>query len=376
MRFQEVLGNTDVKESLVAMADAGRLPHTMMLTGPKGIGKFRMARAFAQYVHCESPEGGDSCGRCSACRQHASLNFPDMHYVFPVVKKQPRMISADYMGEWRELIENTPYPSLPLWGEAIDAGNTAPTIYVREADEMIRIASLSNYSAEKKIFLIWLPEKMQPATANKLLKLLEEPFENTLFIMVSEEPGAVLPTIISRTQRIEMKRLSDEEIVEWLEATEHVDEKGAAEIAHLAQGSPARALEILGSDEETASHRALFQLMMRMAYACNGAELKKIADEIAGMGRQKSIRYLSYSLAQIRENFITNFHLPELVLQSAEETAFSSRFAPFIHEGNINGLAEEFTRASNDIARNANAKIVCFDLMLKLMVLLRAPRQS
>ncbi|MCM1290378.1 MAG: DNA polymerase III subunit delta [Prevotella sp.] len=375
MKFSDVTGNDNIKSELTALSDSNRLPHTMMLTGPSGIGKLNMALAFAQYIHCENPSNGDSCGKCDACRQHSSVNFPDLHFVYPVVKKNSKSISSDYAREWREFITSSPFASLRDWGDAIDAGNTAPTIYVDESEEIIRIASLSSYSADYKIFIIWLPEKMQPATANKLLKILEEPFENTLFLLVSDEPALVLPTILSRAQRFEMKRLDEDYIAQWLVSKYFVNADLAQEAAHLSQGSPSKALQIANNDSETSAHRSLFQEMMRMAYSCNGLKLKKISEDIAAMGRQKAQRFFDYSLRQIRENFIANLSQPQLNLFSSEEEAFSRKFAPFIHARNVQMLADLFSKASSDIARNANAKIVCFDMMLSLMKLLRMSRQ-
>lgn len=373
MKFSDILGHSEIKSALVAMAERDRLPHALMLAGPRGVGKLNLARAFAQYLHCMSPRNGDSCGECPACRQHSALNFPDMHYVYPIVKRGGKNISNDYAEEWRNFIINNEYPSIKSWAEAIEAGNTSPIIYVNESEEIIRVANLSNYSADKKVFIIWLPEKMHTATANKLLKILEEPFENTLFLMVSEEPSGMLPTILSRAQRLDVRRLGDDVIADYLMKKRTVSEETARETASLANGSPGFALEILESSTESDRFREMFRRMMRMAYSCNGSELKKISDEIAGLGRQTSIRFMEYSLGQIRENFITNLGIPELNSQTSDERAFSTKFAPFIHERNIEALEKEFSRASNDISRNANAKIVCFDLMLKLMMLLRTP---
>lgn len=374
MRFSDVVGNDIIKHSLRDLADNETLPHALMISGPNGIGKLRMARAFAQYIHCQNRSDGDSCGICPSCRQHQTLNFPDLHFIYPVIKKASRSISSDYYDEWKDFIANNPFTPLKLWGEAIDTGNTIPSIYVNEADDLIRTASLSSYSADLKIYIIWLPEKMQTATANKILKLIEEPHHDTIFIMVSDDPSSILPTILSRTRRYEMKRLPEEEIAQWLNHDFNSPLPLAREAARLAEGAPAKALEIALSNDETNGHKALFQQMMRMAYSCNGPEMKAIADNIAGMGRQKTQRFFDYCQRQIRENFITNFNTPSLNLQSEDEMTFSQRFAPFIHFGNVQGIMDIFSNAANDIARNANAKIVCFDLILKLMNLLRMPR--
>lgn len=371
MLFSDVTGHTDAKAMLRNYVDSGRIPHAIMLSGVAGLGKLRLAMAFSQYLHCTNRQNGDSCGVCPSCLQHKAFNFPDMIYVYPVVKKA---LSRDYAEEWKNYLAENPFNPFREWGPAIEAGNTSPIIYVTEADEIVRLTSLSTYSADKRVILLWLPEKLQPAAANKLLKVLEEPFENTVFLLVSNEPQQVLPTILSRTQRIELKRIDEEEVTGWLEKRFGTDPFLACEAARLSEGIPGKAMEIVLHDAEKSEFTALFQKMMRIAYSRVGADLKVVSEEIAAMGRQKTTRYFDYCQGQLRENLIYNLHRAELNLMSADEETFSAKFAPFIHLGNVTPMSEELSRASADIMRNANAKVVCFDLMLKLSMLIRTPR--
>lgn len=371
MLFSEITGHEDVKAMLRNYVDSGRIPHALMLSGVAGLGKLRLAMAFSQYLHCADRRNGDACGVCPSCLQHQAFNFPDMIYVYPVVKK---MLSRDYADEWKEYLSDNPFNPFREWGPAIEAGNTSPVIYVTEADEIVRLTSLSTYSADKRVILMWLPEKLQPAAANKLLKVLEEPFENTVFLLVSNDPQQILPTILSRTQRIDVNRVDEETITAWLEKSYGADPFQACEAARLSEGIPGKAFEIITHDAETSEFMSLFQRMMRTAYSRAGADLKGVSEEIAAMGRQKTARYFDYCQGQLRENLVYNLHKPELNLMSADEEAFSSRFAPFIHLDNVRQMSDEMSRASSDIMRNANAKVVCFDMMLKLCGLIRIPR--
>lgn len=371
MKFADIPGHDATKQSLRRLADAGRLPHAILLSGPAGIGKLAMARALAQYVHCTNRTNGDSCGQCAACRQHESFNFPDMHYDYPIVKgKLKNPLSSDYYDNWKELMRRGLYAGNEAWLEVLDAGNSQPVIYVSQSQDLLAKASLSTYGAEKKIFLIWQPEKMNPEAANKLLKVIEEPFADTLFILVSDAPQLILPTIFSRTQRFRMSPLREEEIMQML-LDRGIEPTEAIEAARIASGRPAKALEAAGHAHEPEKFAELFQELMRMAYSRNVKVLKDRSEAAAAFGREKTRRYLAYIASQIRENFIYNIGEPTLNRMRDAEQQFSVRFSPFINERNVEQMMKETTRAANDIERNANSKIVLFDLYLKFMTLLR-----
>lgn len=373
MRFEDVIGHHDIKRRLRDMADSGRIPHALMLAGKQGIGKMRMARAFVQYIACTSHVDGDACGKCPACRQVENLNFPDVNYVFPIVKKTSpkRVLCADYADEWRAFLSEHSYMPMREWMTAIDAGNSQPSIYVTESTEILRRLSLSAYSSRYKVTVIWLPERMNDETANKLLKMIEEPYADSLFVMVSNEPEKIIATIRSRVQTLNMLPLSPQEIAGVLMRDCGVSEEEALAAARLAEGSYARALDQLAQGAETVRFRDLFQDMMRRAYARDVVRLKEIGEEVAAMGRVGACRFLAYVATMLRENLIYNLRNPELNLLSAEEEAFSQKFSPFVNEVNITPLARAVDEAARDITGNANAKIVCFDLMLKVLMHIR-----
>lgn len=262
------------------------------------------------------------------------------------------------------------------WNDIISAGNSQPAILVAESEEIIAKASLSAFQENYKIFLIWLPEKMRPEAANKLLKIIEEPFEDTLFILVSNDDSRLLPTIFSRTQRFNMRPLSGNEISRHLAQRRGVDSLIADAASRIAEGSVARAEELACHPDEIMEFSSLFKEIMRMAYALKAAALKTLSERCAAMGREKLMRFLAYCARMVRENFIYNLSLPPLSLLTPDEEEFSVRFAPFIHEGNVEGLSNEISRAAADISRNANGKIVMFDLMLLISQWVRMPKPA
>lgn len=377
MRFADIIGNLEARESLRSMADSGKIPHAMLLHGPQGIGKMQMARAFIAYINCENPSNGDSCGVCESCRRINAGNNPDIHYVYPIIKTSSpkRTVSLDYLDRWEEMLKESPYMNPVHWLQLLDAGNSQPAIYVDEADAIASAATMSSYADRYKIFLVWLPERMRTETANKLLKLLEEPYDDTLFICVSNEPSKILPTIKSRLRGIEMRRPSTDTITEAL-MKRGVAPKIAYNAARLSEGSVGKAFEILASDGETEEFAALFMDVMRSAYARKVGELKRISDGVAATGREKNLRVLDYFARMTRENFIANLRNPDLNVMTTDEEAFSRNFAPFIHAGNVERIMSEIDDARRDISANANSKVVWFDFMIRLMQLLRVKRAS
>lgn len=373
MRFQEITGHTEIKDSLIRQADSGKIPHAFLFSGISGIGKMRMARAFAQYIHCKHPQNGDSCGNCPSCIQHQKFNNPDLHFVYPIVKKEGALISKDFIEEWREMLEKYSYMPPEKWNELIKAGNSQPAIYVNESEEIVSRASLSAFQEEYKIFIIWLPERMRQEAANKLLKIIEEPFEDTIFILVSNNESKILTTINSRTQRYNFKPLSEKELKNELLKT-GVSENMAADASRISEGSLQKADEIVNHPEELIEFSDLFKDIMRSAYALKAKSLKELSELTAAFGREKLLRFLAYCGRMIRENYIFNFGISPLVMMTQEEETFSNRFAPFIHDGNVEQLSEEIARAAQDIERNGNSKIVMFDLMLLLSRLVRKPK--
>ena len=274
------------------------------------------------------------------------------------------------------MLDNWSYMPPEKWNDLISAGNSQPAIFVAESEEIIAKASLSAYQENYKIFLIWLPEKLRPEAANKLLKIIEEPFEDTIFILVSNDDSRLLPTIFSRTQRFNLRPLSSEDIRRHLTQRKGIEPDLAESASSVAEGSVARAEELVCHPEEIMQFSALFKELMRMAYALKADSLKALSEKCAAMGREKLMRFLAYCGRMVRENFIYNLSSPPLSLLTPDEEEFSRRFAPFIHEGNVEGLSDEISRAANDISRNANGKIVMFDLFLLISQWVRMPKPA
>lgn len=372
MRFADIAGHNNVKEHLRTLVDSDRVPHALLLSGPEGTGKLALARALAQYMHCVSPVNGDSCGRCPSCVQHASLNNADMHFVYPIVKSKQKhqLVSTDMADAWRNFLSCGNYASWQRWLDIIDAGNSRPGIYVEESAEILRKLNISNFSARYKVMVVWLPEKLQGEAANKLLKIIEEPFDDTKFIFVSNDPASILPTILSRLQRVAVTRLSDDEIAAILVDTRGVDPQAAVQLAYISDGNACTALDAVETAGEFDKFMELFQDIMRKAYMRDVKALRDNGDTVAAMGREKSLRFLAYCARMVRENFIYNLGRQDLVRLTGAEARFSSRFAPFINAANADDMMRLFDEAAADISRNANAKIVMFDTLLHLIVLI------
>lgn len=372
MKFADITGHDKAKRQLRQLIESDRIPHALLLSGPAGTGKLALARAFAQNVHCmhRTPDG-DSCGECPACRQHQSHNHADTYFVFPVLKRDGMAYSDEYISKWRQFLDEHKYAGFGDWLTLLDAGNSQPTIYADEATEIIRKLSLSGYSSRYKIMIIWLPERLQEAAANKLLKIIEEPWEDTKFILVSNEPQNILPTIFSRTQRINLKPLSLAEMAQVVAAERGLEAEDAMKTAMLAEGNLNTALALTAAGSEHDEFRDLFQETMRLAYKRDIRALKDLSDRLASEGREKLRRMLAYFSRQVRENFICNFRLPQLNAMTDEEARFSRNFSPFINHLNAPALLESFDKASADIGRNANAKMVLLDTFIDMILNLR-----
>lgn len=372
MRFCDITGHRDEIKKLSAMVDSGKIPHAILLYGQSGVGKTQVALSLIQYIYCRNRINGDSCGKCPACLQTAKLNNPDVHYIFPIVKKTspPRTLSSDFSEEWKNFIHKHPFMPVEEWLLQIEAGNSRPMIHVTESEEILRQGSLSSYGDGYKIFLVWLPEKMNAEAANKLLKIIEEPFKDTLFILISNNPGEIIPTVRSRLQSIEFNPLKEGEIKSIL-IQKGIGEDEASALARISKGNVNTALNMADSGGEIGSFTSDFIGVMRACYARKMVDLKVFSEKFAGYGREKSLRLLQYFSRMIRESFISNLQCEPLQAMTNEEKEFVCRFGPFINAANVEEMASETDRAYEDISRNANQKIVWFDFMIELTRLIR-----
>lgn len=372
MKFSDVVGQYDVKAILQAQVDAGRLPHALLLAGDTGSGTLALALALANYVLCQNKQQGDSCGECSQCTKVDKLIHPDLHFSFPIIKKGSSVITCDYyMNDWLSHLANDKYFDLNDWLEVIGAENKQAIIPDDESDNIIRKLSLSSYEGGWKVMIIWLPEKMHTSAANTLLKTLEEPSKQTLFILCAEHPEEMLTTILSRTQRIDVPPLSTEVLSQALMERRGLDKDTAVSIARVSGGSYLKALKQLCDNDNAAEMFDSFVELMRMAYTKNLAALMKWSDNMASLGREEQKSYLAYMQHLLRECFMYNFGRPELNFMNGKERAFAEKFARFVNERNIVQFTEEFAHAQRDVIGNVNGKTIFFNLALHTIQLLR-----
>ena len=367
MTFEEVIGQEEVRERLQQMTREGRLPHAIMLCGPQGVGKKALAVSFA----CQLLDNGTPQAKAMLLK----LEHPDLHFTYPTIKL-PSMgsdhtpVSDDFAKEWHGLMMQGPYFTMDEWMTAMGGENQQAIITAGESDELVRKLSLKSSQGGYKVSIVWLPERMNSACANKLLKLIEEPPSQTVFIMVCEEPDKLLETIRSRVQRIDVKKLPAEVICQALISRRGVSEEAARRISRLANGSWLKALEELQVGTENEQFLDLYISLMRLAYQRKVRDLRKWSEVMAGFGREKQKRFLQYFLRMTRECFIYNFKQQELIYMTQQEEDFARNFARFVNEANILPLYDLANRSIRDIGQNANAKIVFFDFALQTIILL------
>lgn len=374
MFFSEVIGQHEVKEKLRNSVQSGRIPHAQLFTGPEGSGTLPLAIAYGQYLACTGDKQEDSCGECPACRKFAKLAHPDLHFSFPVnttrkVSKDP--VSDDFISEWREWVLANPYFRSGSWYNYMGLENKQGLINKKEGDAIVHKLSLKSFESDYKIMIIWLPEKMHPSVSNMLLKLVEEPPEKTVFLLVSENPEQLLLTISSRTQPVRLNAIHADDMKQVLQKRFDLPNGQSDRLVRIANGNYIKACEELISSEENDSNLARFSEIMRLCWKRDYFGINDWVEEISGIGRERQKGFFEYATRQLRENFITNLKKPELVYQTEKEAEFSSRFHPFINGNNVVPLYDELNRASYDIERNGYARIILFDLALHIMKVIR-----
>ena len=373
MQFKDIYGQEAVKERLLKSVREGRIPHAQLICGPQGTQKLALALAFAQYVNCKNRTETDSCGICPSCKKISALIHPDLHFAYPIVKKGDKDTTcSEYAAEWREMVtKHSPF-TLSQWLDFIGAENKQAVIYANESEEINNTLSQKAYEGGYKTMVIWLPEKMHVVCANKLLKTIEEPLGKTLFLLVSNNAEEVLGTILSRTQRIPVAPLCEEDIRHFLQDRHpNLDQQTVSDAAHLGNGSLTDAEGSLTGSSDNREYLELFKKVMRASYARNAKQMKEWTEEISGIGRKRHISFLEYAQRMIRESFISNLKNPALNYMTKEESEFVSKFGPFVNERNIAGLTRELQLAQRDIEQNTPAKLVFFDLALKMTMLIK-----
>lgn len=364
MRFADIYGQHELKEKLAGNVLQDRVSHAQILSGPGGFGTMPLAIAYAQYLNCTDRKGCDSCGVCPSCRKIGELAHPDVHFMFPVNSPKGKSstekpLSKHFMGQWRSLIHNTGgYINEPMWYEAIEIDNKQGIISAFDAEDIIKTLSFKSFEAEYKIVIIWLPERMNIQAANKLLKTFEEPWKNTVFLLVSEEPYKLLPTIISRVQSIAVHAIDNTSMSGYLSLRMHVDSAEIPAICRLAGGNIIEANNLIRGSEENREHLGLFIQLMRLSYENRHPELLEWADAVAALGRESQKRLMSYSIRLLRDSYMLTAGIPDISYLYGEEAKFCVKFAPFVNNSNIEQLVSEMELVILQIAQNGNARII------------------
>ncbi len=363
MDFSDIIGQQEMSARLARLADEERMPHAMMLCGPDGAGKMALALALANHI----------LNRGSF--KVKGTRHPDLHFSFPTVKlkkwnSEYKPVSDDFIEQWHQMLQGGPYFSLAQWMEAMKAENQQAVITVGEANELTKKLSIKSNQGGWKVSIIWLPERMNLECANKMLKLIEEPPAQTLFIMVCREPEKLLETIRSRVQRFDVKPIDTASMQQALAERRMLNEDDARRIARLAGGNWLAATAELEAGNENRLFFDYFVTLMRKAYLRDVKDLKRWSENVAAMGREEQKRMLAYFLRMAREAFMYNFRNPQLTYMTRDEEAFCQKFARFVNEGNILGFQELYQTAMRDIGQNANSRMVFFDITMKVAVLL------
>ncbi len=375
MNFARIPGQKEIISRLIRSVQEERVSHAQLFAGPEGCGSMALALAYARFVSCENRTETDSCGTCKSCVKYEKLIHPDLHFVFPVIKgkKAQEPVSDNYIEEWRELVNKSPFFTINNWLDSIDVGNAQGMIFASEASEIIKKLSLKTFESDFKIMIIWLPEKMHPAAANKLLKMIEEPPEKTLFLLVSEEPGKMIPTILSRCQLVKIPAFSSSDIAEYLVKNFSITAEKAADFSHVSMGNINRAIELCQNEDASLANLEKFKSLMRFAWKRDIVSIINWSEEIAVSGRESQKNFITFSLRILRENLMLTLGQKKnnLVFLTGQEDVFSGNFHPFIHQNNIGQLSDEFNLVHSHIEANGNAKIIFLDLGLKIARLIR-----
>jgi DNA polymerase-3 subunit delta' len=375
MQFSEILGQEHIKSHLTKSADLGRIPHAQLFVGPEGSGTLPMAIAYAQYILC-SNANSENGGQNESCNiKFDKLSHPDLHFVYPTVatedvKTKPK--SIDFIGDWRNFVSHNPYGSLFDWYTVLGVNNKQGEIRVDDAQEILKSLALKSYEGGYKIMIVWMADKMNIAASNKLLKLLEEPPEKTIFILISEQEEDIIQTIRSRCQVLHFGGLPERSIAEALVAYKKIEPQQAAIIAHQAQGNYNKALHLAQNDEDEYPFDEWFVTWVRAAFKAKGnaaaiQDLIQWSEQVAGLGRETQKKFLEFCIEMFRQALLLNYESPSLVYLEPKVEKFQlANFAPFVNGNNIHDIFKELSDAMYHIERNGNAKIILTDLSIKL----------
>ena len=375
MQFKDVIGQTAVKQRLIQSVRENHVSHAQLFLGPAGCGKLPLALAYAQYILCPNRTETDSCGVCPTCQKIQKLVHPDLHFVVPTattkkIKSNPE--SDLFMEEWREyVIQNQGYVDTSSWYTFLDVENKQGYMSVRDAASLLRKLNMKAYEGEYKIAIIWMAEKMRVETANKLLKLLEEPPEKTVFLLIAEDQQELLATIKSRTALVKIPALDTASIETALQQHYGCDPQQAHDAAMVSEGDWNTARHSIWESEDRTYFFTTFQQWMRLCFRAAYSELIDVSGNIKGIGREKQKDLLNYGLRIIRNSLLFNNNLADIVMLPEDEKVFNSKFAPFVNPANLAQIANLFEEAIRQIERNGYAPLIFTDVSFKMIGLLK-----
>lgn len=371
MKFADVVGHSDIKEKLRRSVAEGRIPHAQLFLGYEGSGNLPLARAYAQYVLCSNRSETDSCGVCASCQMVSKMAHPDVHYAFPVVSaKSEPSLSEEFMDQFRTMMLAEAYSNYSDWVEYAFKEVKNAIINVRQAEEIGKKLNLKAYEASHKFMIIWLPERMNSQTGNKLLKLIEEPPPQTVLLLVSDNDDQILSTILSRTQLVKLKKISDFDMMEGLMARYRLSMDRAREIVNISDGNFTQALSLAEFDEDHEKHFEMFVDWMRACFTLDIAKLMSMGEELHNSSKDKQKSFLLYAMHMMREALMNNFDTM-LMRVTENERNFLIKFSGFVHEENIERIALLLEKSVYYIDRNASVKIMFMDISLQLQELLK-----
>lgn len=375
MQFSEILGQEYIKNHLTKSTASGRIPHAQLFIGPEGSGTLPMAIAYAQYILCNNSGNENQGGNESCNLKFENISHPDLHFIYPTVttenvKTKPK--SIDFLTEWRTFIQEHPYGSLFDWYRTLGVQNKQGEIRVEDAESILKSLALKSYEGGYKVIIIWMADKMNIASSNKLLKLLEEPSDKTLFLLVSENEEDIIQTIRSRCQILHFNGLNENVIAQALVSRENIELRIARKVAHQAQGNFNKALHLLREDGEELPFEEWFVLWVRAAFRAKGNasainDLILWSEQIATLGRETQKKFLQFCIDMFRQALLLNYQTTSLVYIEPKVEKFKlENFAPFVNGNNIGDIFRELSDAIYHIERNGNAKIILTDLSIKL----------
>lgn len=379
MLFNTIIGHSHIKNHLTRSADHNRIPHAQLFVGPEGSGTLPMAVAYAQYILCNNNNAENNTGDAACNLKFDNFSHPDLHFAFPVttnnkIKRHP--VSKNFLEEWRQLLKEQPYGNLFDWYSLLGVDNKQGQIGVDEAQDIVKSLSLKSYEGGYKIMLIWMAEKMNTQAANKLLKLIEEPPNKTIFLLIAEDEGQIINTIRSRCQILHFPPLAENDIASALEKNYDIDRAVATKIAHQANGNYNKACDILHNDSEDLQFENWFIFWVRTAFKAKGnkAAIRSLiswSEDIGKAGRETQKQFLNYCLELFRQALLINYSANNLAFMELQSNDFQlQKFAPFVHNNNIIDIQKEIEDAIYHIERNGNSKIILTDLSIKLTRLL------